>query len=134
MLMPTRILVPTDFSEHSDRALEQALDIATQYQPRVFVTHVIVVIRPEFEESLRWEAQERLKNQLDRFPQAADLDVATDVRTGIVYEEILKESEEKGIDLIVIASLGQSGIAKYLVGGVARTVLKGSKCPVLLTK
>jgi len=46
MLMPTRILVPTDFSEHSDRALEQALDIATQYQPRVFVTHVIVVIRP----------------------------------------------------------------------------------------
>jgi len=75
-----------------------------------------------------------LKHQLDRFPPAAGLDVATDVRTGIVYEEILKESEEKGIDLIVIASLGQSGIAKYLVGGVARNVLKGSKCPVLLTK
>lgn len=134
MLMPTRILVPTDFSEHSDKALKQALDIARQYQAKVFVTHVIAVIRPEFENVLRWEAQERLRNQLDRFPRAGGLDVATDVRTGIVYEEILKESEEKGIDLIVIASLGQSGIAKYLVGGVARNVLKGSKCPVLLTK
>jgi universal stress protein A len=34
----------------------------------------------------------------------------------------------------VIASLGRSGIAKYLIGSVARNVLKGSKCPVLLTK
>jgi len=134
MLMPTKILVPTDFSEHSDRALEQALDIAREYQAKVFVTHVIVVVRPEFENALRWEAQERLKNQLDRFPRARHLDVATDVRTGIVYEEILKESEENGIDLIVIASLGQSGIAKYLVGGVARNVLKGSKRPLPLTK
>jgi universal stress protein A len=134
MLMPTRILVPTDFSEHSDKALKQALDIAREYKAKVFVTHVIAVIRPEFENVLRWEAQERLRNQLDRVPRAGSLDVATDVRTGIVYEEILKESEEKGIDLIVIASLGQSGIAKYLVGGVARNVLKGSKCPVLLTR
>lgn len=134
MLMPTKILVPTDFSEHSDRALEQALDIAREYQAKVFVTHVIVVVRPEFENALRWEAQERLNKQLDRFPRARRVDVTTDVRAGIVYEEILKESEENGIDLIVIASLGQSGIAKYLVGGVARNVLKGSKCPVLLTK
>ena len=42
--------------------------------------------------------------------------------------------KEKGIDLIVIASLGRSGIAKYLIGSVARNVLKGAKCPVLLTK
>jgi nucleotide-binding universal stress UspA family protein len=134
MLMPARILVPTDFSEHSDRALQQALDIARQYQAKVFLIHVIAVIRPEFESALRWEAEERLKNQLDRFPRGRNIDVATGVRTGIVYEEILKESEEERIDLIVIASLGQSGIAKYLVGGVARNVLKGSKCPVLLTK
>jgi universal stress protein A len=51
-----------------------------------------------------------------------------------LYEEILKEGKEQGIDLIVIASLGRSGIAKYLIGSVARNVLKGSKCPVLLTK
>ena len=62
------------------------------------------------------------------------MEVVTNVRQGIPYDEILKEGKEKGIDLIVIASLGRTGIAKYLIGGVARNVLKGSKCPVLLTK
>jgi nucleotide-binding universal stress UspA family protein len=52
----------------------------------------------------------------------------------ISYEEILKEGKEKEIDLIVIASLGRTGIAKYLVGGMARNVLRGSKYTVLFTK
>jgi nucleotide-binding universal stress UspA family protein len=41
---------------------------------------------------------------------------------------------EKGIDLIIISSLGKTGLGKYFIGGVARNVLKGSACPVLLTK
>jgi hypothetical protein len=44
-------------------------------------------------------------------------------------EEILKEGKEKEIDLIVIASLGRSGIAEYLVGSVVRNVPKGSARP-----
>ena len=56
------------------------------------------------------------------------------MRRGVPYEEILKEAEEKGVDLIVIASLGRTGLAKYLIGSVARNVLKRAKCPVLLTK
>ena len=147
MLMPTKILVPSDFSEYSDRALEQALDIAKQYHAKVFLLHVVhretfhalpidigkETLQP-LDESITTEAEERLRNQLNKFPQAKEVEVATDVRKGITYEEILKEGKEKGVDLIVIASLGRSGIAKYLIGGVARNVLKGSKCPVLLTK
>jgi nucleotide-binding universal stress UspA family protein len=53
---------------------------------------------------------------------------------GNTAEAILEVEKSKGIDLIVIASLGKSGIAKYLIGGVARNVLKGAQCPVLLTK
>ena len=41
MLAPTKILVPTDFSEYSDKALRQALDIAEQYNAKVYVLHVI---------------------------------------------------------------------------------------------
>lgn len=134
MLMPTKILVPTDFSEYSDRALEQALDVASEYHAKVFVIHVMLVIREEFECILRREAEERLQKQLDKFPLAREVEVAIGIRRGIIYEEILKEGKEKEVDLIVIASLGQSGLAKYLIGGVARNVLKGSRCPVLLTK
>lgn len=41
MLKPTKILVPTDFSEYSDKALKQALDIAKEYNAKVYVLHVL---------------------------------------------------------------------------------------------
>jgi len=146
MLIPTKILVPTDFSEYSDRALGQALDIAKQYNAKVLLLHVVHesihlldftlpedTIRQMKDGAIPW-AKEILQNQLGSFPQANEVEVATNVRQGIPYDEILKEGKEKGIDLIVIASLGRTGIAKYLIGSVARNVLKDSRCPVLLTK
>ena len=52
MLIPTKILVPTDFSEHSDRAFGQALDIVKDYSSKVFLLHVIheafLPVRPHF--------------------------------------------------------------------------------------
>ena len=146
MLIPTKILVPTDFSEHSDRAFGQALDIAKDYNSKVFLLHVIheafhlldltlpkETVQLIKEGAMPW-AREILQNHLRDFPQAREIEVETDVRKGIPYVEILKEGKVKKIDLIVIASLGRSGIAKYLIGSVARNVLKGSKCHVLLTK
>ena len=41
MLKPTTILVPTDFSEHSDRSVSEALDMAQQYKAKVYLLHVI---------------------------------------------------------------------------------------------
>ena len=148
MLRPTKILVPTDFSEFSDKALKQALDIAKQYNAKVFLFHVVSteikscmgdaclgddMIR-DIENQIITRAREDLQKQLDKFPQSKEVSVITDIGNGTPYEAILKEAEDKGIDLIVIASLGRSGIARFLVGSVARNVLKGAKCPVLLTK
>ena len=88
----------------------------------------------DIENQLTKRAQEDLQKQIDKFPQSKEISVITDIGTGIPYEAILREATEKGIDLIVIASLGRSAIARFLVGSVARNVLKGAKCPVLLTK
>jgi universal stress protein A len=152
MLMPKKILVPTDFSEYSDKALKQALDIAAEYGSEVHVLHVVdgkleSTMTPDFSEmiinlkdirglerSLREMGELRLSEQLEKFPEAKNITVTHRVVNGIPYQEILREQEKKHADLIVIASLGQSGIAKYLIGGVARNVLKGATCPVLLTK
>jgi len=148
MLRPTKILVPTDFSESSDKALKQALDIAKQYNAKVFLFHVVSteikscmgdaclgddMIR-DIENQIITRAREDLQKQLDKFPQSKEVSVITEIGDGTPYASILKEAEDKGIDLIVIASLGRSGIARFLVGSVARNVLKGAKCPVLLTK
>lgn len=148
MLKPTKILVPTDFSEYSDRALRQALDIAKQYKAKVFLLHVVhgegylsgidFAISTEMMQQINYAAltwaHESFQKQLDKFPQANEVEVSSEAVIGNTSEVILGEEKSKGIDLIVIASLGRSGIAKYLIGSVARNVLKGSTCPVLLTK
>ena len=148
MLKPTRILVPTDFSEFSDKALKQGIDIAKQYNAKLFLFHVIpgefqrvivdYAIPAEMIESLEAQQQEaaseNMKTQLEKLPRAKGVDVCIEIGKGVPYEEILREEKEKGIDLIVIASLGRTGLAKYLLGSVARNVLKNAVCPVLLTK
>jgi universal stress protein A len=149
MLVPTKILVPTDFSEYSDKALRQAFDIAKQYKAKVYVLHVIHermsdrlddygLTYPsyvdEMEKQLIEAAARQLQKQIDKFPKEKKLEVFSEVVIGNTSEAILTEEINKGIDLIVIASLGRTGIAKYIVGSVARNVLKGAKCPVLLTK
>ena len=152
MLMPTKILVPTDFSGYSDKALQQALDIAVEYKAKVYVLHVVheriqrvltddysdIAITPKeirkYERTLVKTAKNKLTKQIGKFPQSKEVEVIPEVVSGVPAEEILRAQEEKGIDLVVIASLGRTGIARYLIGGVARNVLKGAKCPVLLTK
>ena len=148
MLKPTKILVPTDFSEYSDKALKQALDIAKQYNAKVHLFHVIhgelqrVVVDYSIPEEVITQIEDRqietakamMKKQLDKFPRAKEVSVTTGIGKGNAAEEILNEEKEKGIDLVVIASLGRTGLSKYLIGSVARNVLKGSSAPVLLTR
>jgi len=152
MLKPTKILVPTDFSEHSDKALRQALDIAREYNAKVYALHVVdeklqstmtgdhsdLIINLDeinrLEKTLVSQAKEKLHKQIEKFTDCKNVQLIQKVANGIPYQEILREQENLGIDLIVIASLGKSGIAKFLIGSVANNVLRGAKCPVLLTK
>jgi len=138
MLTPSKILVPTDFSEDSDRALTQALDIAGQYHARVFLLHVTheAPVSPhpfphsspeaallakemyqQINDHFQAKPRKKLQIQLSKCPKVKEVGVDTDVRQGIACEEILKEEKEKGIDLIVIASLGRSRAAKTSSAG-----------------
>ena len=144
----SKILVPTDFSEHSDKALGQALDIAKYSKAKIYLLHVVHEeihrcaadyclpedMLQQMETGMMSAAKENLEKQLAKFPQAKDVEVVTDVRKGFPSEEILKEQQEKGIDLIVIAPLGRTGIVKYFVGSVTKNVVKEAKCPILVSK
>jgi nucleotide-binding universal stress UspA family protein len=148
MLVPTKILVPTDFSEYSDKALIQAFDIAQEYKAQVHVLHVVhekighsiddygltLTSIKRMETKMINGAKKRLQRQIDKFPQAKEVEVVSEVMLGNPSEVILEVQAEKGIDLIIISSLGKTALGKYFIGSVARNVLKGASCPVLLTK
>ena len=148
MVTVKSILVPTDFSDHSDKALKQALDIARQNKAKLYLLHVIHqamhqcasdycfsdVMMQEMESGMMSAAKQSLQKQLAKFPEAKEVDVVPVVRTGFPSDEILAEQQQKGIDLVVIAPLGRSGIAKFLVGSVTKNVVKEARCPVLVVR
>jgi len=148
MLKPKKILVPTDFSEYSDKAVERALDIAKQNNAEVVLLHVIeqdiqtctvdyCLTEDEvakIEKRMIEGAKDRLRQMSIKLPLAKEVRTSTEIVQGIPYEEILKFQEQNEVDLIVIASHGRSAIAKYFLGSVSSNVLKGAKCEVLLVK
>lgn len=147
MFTPKTILVPTDFSEFSDRAVRQAADIAEQNNAKVFLLHVVDKLQQcaidycipletmmRVQSDSEKEASKKMQEEVDKIVKAKKIDVVFDVKSGIPYEEILKEQQERKADLIVIASHGRTGLLKSFIGSVAERVMREAKCPVLLVR
>ncbi len=147
MFAPKSILVPTDFSEYSDRAIKQAVDIAEQNNAKIFLLHVVdrlqqcaidycipLEVMQKVQSESEKEATKKMQEEADKILQSKKIEVAFDVKSGTPYEEILKEQQERTADLIVIASHGRTGILKSLIGSVAERVMREAKCPVLLVR
>jgi nucleotide-binding universal stress UspA family protein len=149
MFAPKRILVPTDFSLYADNAVRHAIDMARQYHATVFLLHVIdnhvqqcaidyclsdAVMQGIEQESMA-TSDGKLQQQISRVSgKAADVEIIPYMKRGVPYDEILKEQEEKNIDLIVIASHGRTGIRRILIGSVAEKITRSARCPVMLVR
>ena len=147
MFAPKAILVPTDFSEYSDRAVKEAVDIAAQNNAKIYLLHVVDKLQQcaidycipletmtKVQSDSEKEAAKKMQEEANKILQSRKIDVAFDVKSGTPYEEILREQQERKADLIVIASHGRTGILKTLVGSVAERVVREAKCPVLLVR
>lgn len=147
MFSPKTILVPTDFSEYSDKALQEAIDIAKKYNAKITLLHVIELVIhctvdycldpqtiTQVENESILASKKMIQDQMNKFAEAKAVEIIADIRKGAPYEEILKAQEEKMIDLIVIASHGQTGVMRFFVGSVAEKVLRHSKGSVLLVQ
>ena len=144
--MYKHILLPTDGSELSENAVKNGimlaksigakvtgLFVAPQFHLTVYDDWVVEpMLQPEFEEKARKQAQQRLA-AIESAAKAAG--VACDVVHGISdspYEMIIKTAEERGCDLIFMASHGRRGIAGLLLGSETTKVLTHTKIPVLV--
>ena len=142
----TRILVPTDFSPYADYAMRYAAALARALGAEVFILHVVPErdlhamydYPPGFPLEQILADQKRVAEQ--HFATMAGEEGLGDIRlTPLVFfgkpaEEIVKVAQDFGIDLIVIASHGRTGIPRVLLGSVAERVLRHAPCPVLVIK
>lgn len=136
-----RLLIATDFSPHSERALELGIDLAQQLGARVRLLHAYdiplvgvhpytVTVPDPYIEACRSAAAEKLAEALERV-RAAGLEADSCLLEVPAAEAIVAEAEASGCDLIVMGTRGHGGIKHALLGSVAERTLRVAPCPVL---
>ncbi|WP_254532880.1 universal stress protein [Natrinema gelatinilyticum] len=144
--MYKNILIPTDGSEGTERAISNGLDIAQQYDAFVHALYVIdtaellevgyIGDRSDFEatmERLEGEAK-RAVGDIGECARQNEVDVIKVVRIGVPYETIVEYVDEANIDLIVMCTHGRRGLHRYLLGSVTEKVIRVADVPVLTVR
>lgn len=136
-----KILIATDGSKYSQGAAREGLEIARIHGSKAFVLYVIDmralmsmngISVPENMYLLLEEEGKRAVGQVKEM--AGDVPVETFVQSGYPGSTILEFAKDHGIDLIVVGTLGKSGIEALLLGSVAGNVIRHAPCPVLVVK
>jgi universal stress protein A len=139
----TKILVPTDFSNHSDQALQWGASLAGKYGAQMLLLHVIP---PAVEEvsmhGLEWETaimdlEAKVEAQLYEIASQEleeSLPVDVKIAVGKPAEEILRVANEEAVDLVVMGTHGHTGLTHVLLGSTAETVLRSAPCPVFTVR
>ena len=141
MIAPfTKVLVGTDFSEPTSRALERAIDVARRYEAQLHVVHVwevpMVVGGPMVGTAVDWitpieqAAKAQLIEVIDGL-RAGKVDVTSTLCSGVAWDRIIATVEQVGADLVVIGTHGRTGIRRALMGSIAERVVRLSPVPVL---
>jgi nucleotide-binding universal stress UspA family protein len=142
-----RILVPTDFSETADAALDYAKQLATTMGASLHLLHVFTdpyavaacapevyaAVPPEARARALEEARQRLLERLDSTEEQRLRGTRGIVR-GLTAPQIVDYATSQDIDLIVMGTHGRRGMAHLLLGSVAEHVVRIATCPVLTVR
>ncbi len=140
--IPTKILLPIDFSPSSQSALEMAADLAEHFHAALYLVNVIPILStaavPDFlpEAQFIQEARTYAKRHLAKCHKAlaergvkssSSVEVGNDI-VGSIMEVVDREH----IDMVVISTHGISGWHPLVFGSIAGKVVKLVQCPLLL--
>jgi nucleotide-binding universal stress UspA family protein len=121
IFMFEKILVATDGSEHSEKAAIAGIELSRLTKGMVTAIYV------EDREKKGIEATERIRDLASK----AGVPFEAKIIKGNPAEEILKFAEDAKMDIIVIGSIGVTGLKKFMMGSVAEKVVLHSKVPVM---
>jgi universal stress protein A len=145
-----KILVTTDFSDAGDHAIAHAFRMAADHGAEVLLCHVFEMVvapnplyaqyypsdlfSPEVRERAEIDARNALLQRVPKTGPLAGVTHSTVVANGTPAEEIIRVAEQQGVDLIVIATHGRTGLKHLFLGSVAERVVRYAHCPVLVVR
>ncbi|MFA4957512.1 MAG: universal stress protein [Candidatus Methanoperedens sp.] len=151
-----KILIATDGSVHTEKAITHAIELAKLTGAQLHAVYVVSLVHPPdtldinsshdpgssisidvsiegLKKILRHEGDEAIR-YIEEQAKRDGVDVRKWIIEGQPAKEILKLAEEESVDIIVMGTLGRSGIEKFLLGSVADKVVRGSRIPVLVVR
>lgn len=141
--MYDRILVPTDGSSGTRRAIDHAIQLAQAHEATVHGIYVVnTASYASFSMETAWEGigdmlrdeGEAAVAELRSLAESAGVTVETEILEGSPSREVIRYAEESDCDLIVMGTHGRGGIDRLLLGSVAERVVRASEVPVLTVR
>ncbi|MCG7853472.1 MAG: universal stress protein [Methanosarcinaceae archaeon] len=141
--MYRKILIATDGSEPNKKAISHGIELAKLSEAKVYA--VFVVDTASFASipmDTGWEMMYELLQKegadatrlVEDDAKALGVDVESAVIEGHPSHEIIEFAENNDIDLIVLGTLGKSGLDRFLLGSVAEKVSRNARVPVLVVR
>ncbi len=139
-----QILIATDGSKAAENAADFGIEIAGWSGAKVSAAYVIDI--PSLDSILMDEPWTKdMYNQLEKTgreatsyveenAKSAGIEAESILLKGNAAKEILNFAEKQKVDIIVVGSLGKSGVQGFLLGNVSEKVLRNSKVPVLVVR
>ena len=150
-----KILVPIDGSEHADKALDYALDLAEKYDASIKILNVVPTplipgyVSPAtvgstpslpiwagtYSKELKENSEKMLYKELKEAKKNnPNLKISTKLLVGQPADKIVETAKEGNFDIIVMGSRGIGGIKEFFLGSVSHGVSNDAECPVLIVK
>jgi nucleotide-binding universal stress UspA family protein len=136
-----KVLVATDGSEHSMKAVQRALELAEKQDAQVtlmsvayYVADYLEGMPPNIQDKLEDEARAALKKGKALF-DAKNLPVETVMEAGLVPANLIIQKAQDGkFDRIVIGSTGQNALERIFMGSTAAKVVAHAPCEVTVVR
>jgi nucleotide-binding universal stress UspA family protein len=138
----SKILIPTDFSELSESALNVGISIAKRQSAEITVMHVLdnfssfqpsEILVPEFQlyPDLVITMESKINELAEKIHKESGIKITGKMRVGNPSDRICQLADEENFNLIVMGSHGTSGLKEFFIGSEAFRVIKNAPCPVL---
>jgi nucleotide-binding universal stress UspA family protein len=141
-----RILVAVDFSEHSRRALDDAIALAKKFGAELHLLHCYqvypveavgypyyVAVPESYDRAIQEGARAQLSSWLEKV-SAQGVRAEQHLEVDHPSHGIVALAEKLSADLIVVGTYGLTGLKHALLGSVAERVIRHAPCPVLTVK
>jgi len=136
------IVIATDGSENSLKAISYGIKLAKLSGATIYALHVVDTYslsqswtagRETMYENLKEDGQ-KATLKVKEYAEATGVEVKEVLLEGHPSKEIIDFAEKNNIDMIVMGTLGKTGLDRFLMGSVAEKVVRNSKVPVLVVR